>query len=432
VAGASLPIQPVALVLALALAGAASAQEPALELERGAGVSDAERVRRAVAYTVASQRPTGLFAYDFDVPSAEPTGQDNLVRQAGTLFVLGEFLLEERDARVEAALRTGLEAMGSLSLPIARSAGQELLEAVGVFSLRYGRVERQLDRLGLLYAREGPGRVVAAGGDYERALTGTTALALLAALEYERATGDARFAGLRDAWTEGLLVLQLPAGRGVRMRPTTLETSPYFDGETWLAFAAHRDAFAEHAGVGPALEALERVLMERFAAEPASQFFHWGAMASARRYRATGEVRFADFAAQQASWFLGAVPFERGRHQTTCSQVEGLASVAATLADRPEHEALLARVRDRARRELERNRRLQVEPGQERLDLAGGGVLLAPVLAEHAGAFLAGPYRAYFRTDLNQHCISAFLKARRVGLGASESATRGGGADPPR
>jgi hypothetical protein len=200
------------------------------------------------------------------------------------------------------------------------------------------------------------------------------------------------------------------------MRPGTLETSPYFDGETWLAFAAHRDAFPEDPEVEPALRDLEGALMEQFGAAPVSQFFHWGAMASAQRYRTTGEARFADFAAAQATWFLGAVPYERGRKQSTCSQIEGLASVAAALADRPEHAALLARVRERIVRELERNRRLQVEPGQDRLPLAAGGTLLAPVLAEHAGAFLAGPYRPYIRTDLNQHCISGFLKARRVGL----------------
>ena len=394
-----------ALVLAGALLGPASAR-----------ADDADRVRRAVEYTVASQLPTGLFRYDFDVPSAEPTGGDNQVRQAGTLFVLGEYLLEERDPRVEETLRKGLVAMDGLSVPIGKSTSQQALESLGAFRLRFGRFERQLDRYGLLYAPEGPGRIVTDAGDYAKALTGTTALALVAALEYERATKDARFADLRDAWTRGLLMLMLPSGEGVRMRPTTLESSPYFDGETWLAFAEHREAFPEDPDVEPALRALESRLMDQFGAAPVSEFFHWGAMASAQRYRTTGEARFAAFAAQQAEWFLAKVPYEKGRKQTTCSQIEGLASVAATLADRPEHAALLARVRERAARELERNRRLQVEPGQDRLPLAGGGTLLAPVLADHAGSFLAGPYRPYIRTDLNQHCISAFLKARRVGL----------------
>jgi hypothetical protein len=410
-----------ALSLAVAL-GAAPAR---------AQVDDAERVRRAVDYTVASQRPTGLFRYDFDVPSAEPSGGDNQVRQAGTLFVLGEYLLERRDPRVEATLRTGLEAMAGLSVPIGRGAAQQALEAVGAFRLRYGRFERQLGRLGLLYAPEGPGRVVTEGGDYDKALTGTTALALLAALEYEQATQDARFAGVRDGWTRGLLALVLPSGEGVRMRPTTLETSPYFDGETWLAFAAHRAAFPDDPDVEPVLRRLEDSLMEQFGAAPVSQFFHWGAMASAQRYETTREARFADFAARQAAWFLAAVPWERGRLHSTCSQIEGLASVAAAIADRPEHAELLARVRERTVRELERNRRLQIEPGQERLPLGGGGTLLAPVLAEHAGAFLAGPYRAYIRTDLNQHCISGFLKARRVGLADVTVASGSAGAMEP-
>lgn len=405
-----------------ALAVAAAILAPAAR----SGADDAERVRRAVEYVVGSQRPTGLFRYDFHVPAAEATGEDNQVRQAGTLFALGESLLGRRDARVEASLRTGLEAMGSLSLPIGRGVAQQALEALGVFRLRYGRFERQLDRLGLLYEPDGPGRIVAPDGDYRRALTGATALALLAALEYEQATGDDRLGPLRDGWTLGLLALQLPGGLGVRMRPDTLESSPYFDGETWLAFAAHREAFPGAGEVEPALRALEDGLIERYGAEPTIEFFHWGAMASAQRYRTTGDARFAEFAAQQAEWFLGAIPYERGRQGSTCSQVEGLASVAAVLADRPEHAALLGRVRKRAVRELERNRRLQVEPGQDRLALAAGGLLLAPVLASHAGAFLAGPYEAYIRTDLNQHCISALLKAGRVGLGDAD-----GGPVPP-
>lgn|GEM_PF-813501 len=398
---------------ALGALAALSLGAPALPAPARAG--DAERVRRAVAYTVESQRPTGLFRYDFDVPSAEPTGGDNQVRQAGTLFALGEYLLEERDPRVEAALRAGLESMAGLSLPISRGAAQRALEAVGVFRLSFGRVERQLDRLGLLYAPEGDGLLVAENGDYEKAQAGTTALALLAALEYEAATGDDRFARARDGWTRGLLALHVE-GAGIRMRPDTLETSPYFDGETWLAFAAHRGAFPDASEVEQALHALEEALMERFGAAPSTHFFHWGAMASAQRYRTTKEARFADFAARQAEWFLAAVPYERGRRHSTCSQIEGLASAAAALAEHPEHEATLEKVRQRIGRELERNRRLQIAPGQDRVALAAGGLLLAPVLAEHAGAFLAGPYHAYIRTDLNQHCISAFLKARRIGL----------------
>ena len=39
------------------------------------------------------------------------------------------------------------------------------------------------------------------------------------------------------------------------------------------------------------------------------------------------------------------------------------------------------------------------------------------LVGDAAGAFLAGPYRLYTRNDLNQHCISAFLKAGRYGLG---------------
>jgi hypothetical protein len=52
--------------------------------------------------------------------------------------------------------------------------------------------------------------------------------------------------------------------------------------------------------------------------------------------------------------------------------------------------------------------------------LGGRGELRAPSLADSAGAFLAGRYRAFTRIDLTQHCISAFLIAKRHGLGGRD------------
>ena len=66
-------------------------------LAQGARADDAERLRRAVEYTLSVQQPSGLFLYDFDFLAAAPSGDDNVVRQAGTLFVLGEYLLETGD-----------------------------------------------------------------------------------------------------------------------------------------------------------------------------------------------------------------------------------------------------------------------------------------------------------------------------------------------
>jgi hypothetical protein len=393
-----------ALLAALALAAAPAAR-----------ADDTESLRRAADHLVGVQLRSGLFAYDLDVASAEPTGRENLVRQAGALAALGESLALAGDARVEGALRAGLEALAARSLPVGRGRVQGLLEGLGAFDGESPRRERALRALGVLHRPEGDGLLVAADGSYRRATAGATALALLAELAYRRATGDERFAGVRAAWARGLRALHV-RGSGVREHPLTLRRSPYFEGETWLAFARLHADLPEDAENLAALRSLETVLMRRYRERPSKSFYHWGARASAERYRGSGEARFSDFAAQQAGWALAALPPTELRHGNSCWLVEGLAAAYPTFAERPELAALASRVRERVTAELERIRALQIQPGQDRVALAAGGELFAPVLRAHAGAYLAGPYRAYLRIDFTQHCISALLAARASGL----------------
>ena len=386
-------------------------------LAQAARADDAERLRRAVDYTLSVQQQSGLFLYDFDFLAAAPSGDDNVVRQAGTLYALGEYLLETGDPRVATALRAGLERMRALSASTGKGRFQSALEATGLYEIESRRLADLLHRVGLLHVPGGGALLVegpTAGND--NAWSGATALALIAELDYQRATGEQRFADLRAAWFRGLLALRVP-GSGVRASPVTLSRAVYFDGETWLALAHYREAFPDDAEVERELASLEDYLLAHYGGEGRdTQFFHWGGMASAVRQRTTKDPRYAAFAAGLAAWYLDEVPFEMKREQTTCSVIEGAASILAALGAPPADDALAARLRERLARELARNRALQIEAGQQRIELPGGGLLVAPLLAEHAGAILEGPYRAYTRIDLTQHCISGFQKALRIGV----------------
>jgi hypothetical protein len=394
-----------------------SALVAALLDPRIARADDAERLRRAVEYTLSVQQPSGLFLYDFDFLAAAPSGSDNVVRQAGTLYALGEYLLETGDARVAAALLAGLERMRALSVSTGKGRLQWVLEPSGLYEIDSWRLAGLLDGMGLLHAPDGDALLVAGPQPgYQNASSGATALALSAELGYSRATGDQRFADARAAWLRGLLALRV-RGSGVRASPITLSRSPYFEGETWLALAHYREAFPDDAEVERELGSLEDYLFAHYGGEGRhTHFFHWGGMASAVRRRTTNDPRFAEFASGLAAWYLDEVPFEMKRDQTTCSVIEGSASILAALGARPAQDALVTRLRGRVAQELARNRALQIEVDQQRIGLPGGGFLVAPRLAEHAGAILAGPYRPYTRIDLTQHCISGFLKALRIGL----------------
>lgn len=381
---------------------------------------DAERIRRAVAHTISTQLPNGLFEYDFDFLAGEPTGQDHIVRQAGTLFVLGEVLLDTGEANIVPVIHKGLDAMAERSLSIGKGRLQSIVEWLGGFSIKSWRLERAYDRMGVLYDPAGDGLVVAGENTYETAYAGATALTLIAELNYFRATGDDRYSELRASWIRGLLSLHVP-GRGIRSHPATLGQGPYVNGEAWLALAYYHETFPDDTNVEQALRDLEDYVIELYTRAPDRSFYHWGAMASAARL-ATGDAeRLTEFSAQQAEFILDARPPESTLKNTTCSLIEGLASAIAVLESRPGREDLVTRMRERVAVELSRNRALQIRPQQERVELGAGALLMAPALSRYDGAFLAGPYKIYTRTDLTQHCISAFLKARRYGLQNAKS-----------
>jgi hypothetical protein len=376
---------------------------------------DAERVRRAVAHTISTQLSNGLFEYDFDFLAGKPTGKDNIVRQAGTLFVLGEYLVDTGDPDVVPVMRKGLDAMAERSLPIGKGTPQRVVEWLGGFSIKSWRLERAYDRMGILYDPTGDGLVIADAETYETAYAGATALALIAELSYFRATRDDRYGELRGNWARGLLSLHVP-GRGIRRHPATLTQGPYVNGQAWLALAYYHQTFPDDTTVDHALQDLEDYVIERYTSAPDRLFYHWGAIASAARLPTGDSERLAEFAAQQTEFILDKRPPETPLENSTCSLIEGLASAAAVLGSRLGREDLAARIRERVAVELSLNRALQIRPQQERVELGAGALLTAPTLAQYDGAFLAGRYHVYTRTDLTQHCISALLKVRRHGL----------------
>lgn len=412
----------------LAAAGIALAALALLAPAGRAAAPAPDAISRAAAALMAAQLPSGLFEYDFDFMEGKPSGEDNLVRQAGALFALGEYLVDTGDPHAAAALRAGLDAMVERSLPIGRSRAQRVLESLGLFSTTFGQgtLERLYGRLGLLYDSAGEGRLVAKGKDYEGVRSATTALALVAELAYFRTTQDPRFAASRRAWVRGLLALQVPR-RGIRAVPTRLDESPYDNGEAWLALAAYHEAVPEDAEAARALVSLEDYLIALYGARPDGAFYHWGALASLPRFRSTGDPRFARFAADQARWALASYSPEKMAGLNTCSLVEGLAAAAAALIPTGGEPELTGRLRERVHLELERNRPLQIRPGQERMEGGEGAVLRAPALSRYAGAFRTGAHKAYTRTDYTQHCLSALLLTRRAGLEEGRDSHRPGG-----
>lgn len=388
---------------------------------------DRERMRLAVEQMRESQLPSGLIPYQFNFLADRSIETDkipfaNLARQAGTAASLALYSRHTRDARTQTSVRSALEAFGRLSLPIGKGDLQSVLEGIRLLSLPFLRVtlRRTLDLLGLLYDASGDGKVISPDGDYEKAWLGSTALALLTEIHYFFASGDHSFAELRQAWLKGVLALRIP-GRGFRQLPHVINESPFANGEAWLALAHYLAAFPDDPAVATVIKDIDDYMVGKYSSDFNFRFYQWGTMAAAVRAKSTSDPKFLQFIKDQAKEFLDVRPPEETADFNTCASIEGLATAAAVIeVDGGADLALLDRIKDRVALEMAKNRKLQIQPGQERIDLGGDGYLWSSRLQEYAGAFLVGLYAPTTRIDASAHCLSALIIMERAGLNSDQ------------
>lgn len=330
------------------------------------------------------QGPSGLFRYDFDFLSSKTSDKDNIVRQAGAGYGLAEYFLDSKDERTGKTIAAALRAYSTLSLP-----------------WQGGRLVATRD------------------GDINGARTGATALALLTELQYQEASGDQQFRHSRKSWVSGLLSLYRANG-GFSRSPESESESDFYNGEAWLALAYYNMLFPDDQDVSAVLEPLDSYLIQKYSLNPTTSFFHWGAMASAVRFKSTGTPRFREFASRQTEHYLERLRPTFHPNRNTCYALEGLIAVAEIL-DSTADRHFVAALNQRIERENAKNREFQIKPGQDRIDFGGDRYLYSKDLASYSGAFLRGRHRPQTRIDTTQHCISAMVKYTRYSSSRAEN-----------
>jgi hypothetical protein len=400
-------------VIALFTCLSAAAVSPPLRAD------DLAAQRAAAHQLIGAQLDDGLLDFDMDILAGKGVGSGTtareksafIARQAGTAYGIAKYYEQTKDERVREPLERSIAAMGALSLPVGKSATQRAIETTGLLSLPFARASLRdtLNRAGLLYTPSGEGALVAYEQGYATAWAGTVALALLAEVHYYRATGDARFAALRERWRNGLGVLRIPGG-GFREFPASLDESPYANGEAWLALTMYVETFPGGSVSTAEIRSIDGHMIATYAGEYNNGFFHWGAMAASHRFFTTKDRRFAEFAEQQARRALADGP-AADHPGNSCGLIEGLAASAATLARAGRgDDALLRTLFARIRADMDKNNALQVRPGQERIEFGADSYLFAPRLRDYAGAYLIGRFTPSIRIDITQHCNSAIAE----------------------
>ena len=322
------------------------------------------------------QLDSGLFRYEHNFLSGRDSKKNNVVRQAGAAYALAEYQLFIPDPVARAAVERAVLAYHARSVP---------WEDGKLFSLKKTPTG---------------------------AKAGATALALLSALMI---VGEDRSPKLENAtqdWLKGLLALQMQDG-GFEARPGSGKQSAYSNGEIWLALAYYSLVNPGNRQVDAALDRADSAFVRIYGGKPDVGFFHWGVMATAMRYRATGDNRFVDFAAQQVRQFMDELKPKVKLWVNSCYSVEGLLAGAEVIADSGRYQELHERTILRVKQEMEKNLRLQIRPDQKYIQMGPQRYLAAPEISDYAGAFLNGLYRPQVRIDATQHCLSAMVKNYR-------------------
>jgi hypothetical protein len=404
-------------VMATVLSIAATWQAPEAN---ASAAPDIPAIMRLTVDSWITSQSAGFLPYGFNFLADKAIEPDrmspaNLIRQASSAFALANYYDYAKDARLRDPMRLTLSAFSERSLPIGKGKLQRVVEGTRILSLPVARwkLKTTLDRFGLLYQPSGDGKVVSPDRNYGGALAGTVALALLAEVIYSRASGDDSFAGLRAAWLNGLLSLSIPNG-GFRQNPLSIDDSDYDNGEAWLALAVYCDMHRDDARAAKALSDLDDVLLRRYAENPSVNFFGWGGMAAAQRYKTTRDPKFLTYLRRQGDNFLERFQGRFSEDGNHCAVMEGLAATLAVLKASGEKDtdrvlAMHAWLSD----EIVKLPRLQIQPGQQGLALGGEAYLRAPRMADYAGGFLAGVYEPLTRIDAAGHCLSAMVIIER-------------------
>jgi hypothetical protein len=387
---------------------------------------DLEQMRLAAQQLAGSQLSSGLLDFDFDFASGEENGSGNtdiersayIAREAGSTYVLAKYLALSRDTRITPVIQRLITTLGSLSLPVSKSTSQRLLEGARLLSIPIGRYKLQamLTNLGLLYEPRGRARLLSYEGGYQTAWVGSTALALLAELEYFRATGDNQFAELRSAWLDGLRILHVP-GRGFREYPASIDEVAYGNGESWLALASYAAMFPADERARDLLSGYDDYVLEKYSTAPNRQFFSWGMMAATKRLESTSGTKFEAFIATQATHFVDLEVPAAQRSDNSCAFVEGLVAAASVLGRQGSHGDLIEKLISRTNLEMMKNRALQIPSGTTQLDFPSGASFRSPRLGDFAGAYLIASGNLYSRIDITAHCLNALMELHGIPMG---------------
>ena len=231
---------------------------------------------------------------------------------------------------------------------------------------------------------------------------GAAALLLLSLIYYEQASGDQSFSNMRKELANGLISL-FEKDVGSHTSPQNPNTSPYYDGETWLALSVYNYFFPEEKNVAEVMNDLDDTMYKKYYEKYLFNFFHWGSQAAAFRYKKTKNEKMLDFMQHQVSLYIEQ---SLRPNSSTCAYLEGTSEVADAIRDIDL--PLYKKVIERMETQIEIPRLLQKQ-ATSKIKASKNNET-----ERYLGLFVHDPKETKARNDVTQHCLISMLKAGKV------------------
>lgn len=331
---------------------------------------DSSRIEKAVSAYKKLFQPDGRITYEWNFKTGKISKKNNIVREMGSGYGLAYAYYMLHDETMRPILKDFLQYAQSVTIP------------------------------------HNKGRLIADRQNSEkiRIPAGASALALLAVLYYEQEAGDSSFAQFRIDLKNALLSLY-ESGVGVHSSPYDASTSPYYDGETWLALTMYNIFYPDDEEVSQILSDMNQTMYNKYHNKYLPNFFHWGTQTAAHQIAHNQDELMSLFLQKQLNLYINYVDFSLG--SSSCAYAEGLGEAA--LALKGKNELMYKKTLERLEKQMEVARILQDIPLKKHKQEK-----ISPELRHLLGLFLNNSKSLKTRNDVTQHCLSAMLKAQQV------------------
>lgn len=331
---------------------------------------DAERIRKAIYAYKKLFKPDGHILYEWSFRKGTISTKNNIVREMGSGYGLAYAYYMMHDKRMRPLLENFLQYAQSITIP--HNNGKLIADKQKPHSVRIP--------------------------------AGASALALLAVLYYEQESKDLSFEQFRIDLKNALVSLYEP-GVGVWSSPTDSHTSPYYDGETWLALTMYNIFYPEDTEVSNLLPDMNLTMYNKYHNKYLPNFFHWGTQAAAHQFANTQDELMYYFLKKQLNLYIDYIDMNIG--SSSCAYAEGLGEAAMALKGK--NNDLYLKVLERLETQQEVARILQDIPIKK--NRRGR---ISPRTKYLLGLFMNNAKSMTTRNDVTQHCLSALLKSQQV------------------